>query len=248
MILPNTKKEKELRESGFEIVIGVDEVGRGPLAGPVVAGAAWVNPEILERDFEGRELIRDSKKLSEKQRNKIHKFIKKDNNFILGIGEVSVEMIDKINILNASLLAMRLAVDEVVEQVHRVYRVDEDEGGDEKGRAEVQPLHSSLRDSAEVGPPHSYCVLIDGNKNIPNLDLEQRLFAKGDQRIFSIATASIYAKVYRDELMMKYHQEFPGYGFDRHKGYGTKIHMEQLKKLGACAIHRKSFAPVRNVL
>ncbi len=216
MILPNTKKEKELRESGFEIIIGVDEVGRGPLAGPVVAGAAWVNPEILERDFEGRELIRDSKKLSEKQRNKIHKFIKKDNNFILGIGEVSVEMIDKINILNASLLAMRLAVDEVMEKMKNT-----------QGKT---------------------CVLIDGNKNIPNLDLEQKLFAKGDQRIFSIATASIYAKVYRDELMMKYHQEFPEYGFDQHKGYGTKIHMEQLKKLGACAIHRKSFAPVRAVL
>ncbi len=216
MILPNTKKEKELREGGFEIVIGVDEVGRGPLAGPVVAGAAWVNPEILERDFEGRELIRDSKKLSEKQRNKIHKFIKKDNNFILGIGEVSVEMIDKINILNASLLAMRLAVDEVKERMKNT-----------QGKI---------------------CVLIDGNKNIPNLDLEQRLFAKGDQRIFSIATASIYAKVYRDELMMKYHQEFPEYGFDRHKGYGTKLHIEQLNKIGACAIHRKSFAPVKNVL
>ncbi len=223
MILPNTKKEKELRESGFEIIIGVDEVGRGPLAGPVVAGAAWVNPEILEKDFENRELIRDSKKLSEKQRNKIYKFIEEDSNFILGIGEVSVEMIDKINILNASLLAMRLAVDEVVEQV------------------ESQKLKVKSR-------TEKICILIDGNKKINNLEMEQKLFAKGDQQIFSIATASIYAKVYRDALMTKYHQEFPEYGFDKNKGYGTKFHIEQLNRIGACAIHRKSFAPVREVL
>ncbi len=223
MILPNTKKEKELRESGFEIVIGVDEVGRGPLAGPVVAGAAWVDPEILEKDFENRELIRDSKKLSEKQRDKIYKFIQESDDFVLGIGEVSVEMIDKINILNASLLAMRLAVDEVVNNVKsRKLKVE--------SRAE------------------KFCVLIDGNKKIQNLEMEQQLFTKGDQRIFSIATASIYAKVYRDKLMMKYHQEFPEYGFDKHKGYGTKFHLEQLNKIGACAIHRKSFAPVKNVL
>ncbi len=248
MILPNTKKEKELQDSGFEIVIGVDEVGRGPLAGPVVAGAAWVNPEILEKDFENRELIRDSKKLSEKQRNKIYKFIQESDDFVLGIGEVSVEMIDKINILNASLLAMRLAVDEVVEQIHEVYKIDKSEGMDKKNCAEVQPLHSSLCDSAEVGPLYSCCVLIDGNRKIQNLEMEQRLFAKGDQRIFSIAVASIYAKVYRDKLMIKYHQEFPEYGFDKHKGYGTKFHLEQLNKIGACAIHRKSFAPVRKVL
>jgi ribonuclease HII len=92
------------------------------------------------------------------------------------------------------------------------------------------------------------CVLIDGNKNISNLELEQRLFAKGDQRIFSIAAASINAKVYRDELMKEYHQKFPEYGFDKHKGYGTKFHMEQLRKVGACSIHRRSFAPVKEVL
>lgn len=221
MILPDTKIEKGLLDNNFNIIIGVDEVGRGPLAGPVVAGAAWVNPEILEEEFEDRNLIRDSKKLSEKQRNKIYKFIQQDENFVLGIGEVSVEMIDKINILNASLLAMRLAVDEVVDQV----------------KSQMSKVESK-----------SICVLIDGNKNIQNLDFEQRLFAKGDQRIFSIATASIHAKVYRDNLMEQYDKEFPGYGFAQHKGYGTKLHMEQLNKLGASAIHRRSFAPVKKVL
>ncbi len=259
MILPNTKKEKELQKSGFEVIIGVDEVGRGPLAGPVVAGAAWVNPEILERDFEGRELIRDSKKLSEKQRNKIHTFIKKNGNFVLGIGEVSVEMIDKINILNASLLAMRLAVDEVVEQVEtclpaRQGQMSKPSIRRSRVKGEKPPIPPFAKKGMTpftqevVTSSFKACVLIDGNKKIQNLEMEQRLFAKGDQRIFSIAVASIYAKVYRDKLMMKYHQEFPEYGFDKHKGYGTKFHLEQLNKIGACAIHRKSFAPVRNVL
>jgi ribonuclease HII len=220
MILPNIDKERKAMEDGFNIVIGVDEVGRGPLAGPVVAGAAWVNPEILEKDFKFRDLIRDSKKLSEKQRDRIYKFIQESEDFILGIGEVSVEMIDKINILNAALLAMRLAVDEVKEQINKIKDTTEDK----------------------------FCALIDGNKNIQNLEMEQRLFAKGDQRIFSIAAASVNAKVYRDELMKKYHQKFPEYGFDRHKGYGTKFHIEQLNKIGACEIHRRSFAPVRRVL
>jgi ribonuclease HII len=220
MILPTIKKEKELQKEGFDIIIGVDEVGRGPLAGPVAAGATWVNPEILEQEFELRNLIRDSKKLSEKQRNKIYTFIQDSDDFVSGIGEVSVEMIDKINILNASLLAMRLAVDEVLEQI----------------------------DQRMKNKNYKACVLIDGNKNISNLELEQRLFAKGDQRIFSIAAASINAKVYRDELMIKYHQKFPEYGFDKHKGYGTKFHMEQLRKVGACSIHRRSFAPVKEVL
>jgi len=221
MILPNIEKEKEFQKEGFEIIIGVDEVGRGPLAGPVVAGAAWVKPDILEKEFEDRGLIRDSKKLSEKQRDKIYKFIQESDSFVLGIGEVSVEMIDKINILNASLLAMRLAIDEVIEKIKRQVPNSENQ---------------------------KTCTLIDGNKNIQNLDLEQRLFAKGDQRIFSIATASINAKVYRDKLMEEYHQKFPEYGFGQHKGYGTKLHMEQLKKHGACEIHRQSFAPVREVM
>jgi len=241
MILPTIEKEKEFQKEGFEIIIGVDEVGRGPLAGPVVAGAAWVNPKILEEDFELRDLVRDSKLLSEIQREKIHKFINDDENFVLGIGEVSVEMIDKINILNASLLAMRLAVDEVLEQVECQMSSHFAEVTKDK------KVESNLP-TADVLNKNKVCVLIDGNRNIQNLNLEQKLFAKGDQRIFSIAVASIQAKVYRDKLMIKYHREFPEYGFDKHKGYGTKFHMGQLKEIGACVIHRRSFRPVREVL
>ena len=131
----------------------------------------------------------------------------------------------------AKLLAMRLAIDEVLMQVESI-----------KCKVESNTPAVGMLNKNKV------CVLIDGNKNIQNLDLEQRLFAKGDQRIFSIATASINAKVYRDKLMEEYHQKFPEYGFGQHKGYGTKLHMEQLKKHGACEIHRQSFAPVREVM
>ncbi len=260
MILPDIEKEKQFEKEGFDIIIGVDEVGRGPLAGPVVAGACWVKPEILEKEFADRNLIRDSKKLSEKQRDKIYKFIQEDDNFILGIGEVSVETIDKINILNASLLAMRLAIDEVVDQVEsqksKVKSYNEQQGGQgvKPGLSEnrydevVACRRQGPASAPSVNKDLNFCALIDGNKNIQNLEMEQRLFAKGDQRIFSIAAASINAKVYRDELMKEYHQKFPEYGFNKHKGYGTKFHMEQLQKNGACEIHRRSFAPVREVL
>lgn len=254
MILPNIKIEKWLLDNGVDVVIGVDEVGRGPLAGPVVAGACWVKPGILEKEFEDRDLIRDSKKLSEKQRDRIYKFIQESDDFILGIGEVSVEVIDKINILNASLLAMRLAIDEVVDQIEIKQRggrssrrncAKRSEQGD--GRGGTSLLRGNKLNTP-VNKQLKFCALIDGNKNIQNLEMEQRLFTKGDQRIFSIAAASINAKVYRDRLMEEYHKKFPEYGFDRHKGYGTKFHIEQLNKIGACEIHRKSFAPVRKVL
>lgn len=199
------------------MIIGVDEAGRGPLAGPVVSGAVWVHPGALELKFEGRELIRDSKTLSEKQREKIHEFLAENELFTIGIGEVSHEMIDRINILNATLLSMRLAIEEVVRKI-------------ESARA------------------RKFCVLIDGNKKVPGVKYEQHLFPKGDRNIFSIAAASICAKVYRDKIMKKYHEQFPQFGFDSHKGYGTKFHMEQLQKNGPCKIHRKSFAPVRELL
>lgn len=224
MELPKVVVEKELFSAGTDIVLGVDEVGRGPLAGPVIAAAAWVNPEILEIDFEGRNLIRDSKKLSDKQRREICEYILQSDNFIVGIGEVSHKIIDKVNILNATLLAMKFATEDVLEKI-------DDKGSFERG-------HENL----------SKCLLVDGNREIPKMDLRQRLFSKGDARIFSIAVASICAKVYRDDLMERYDARWPEYGFSSHKGYGTKKHMDALQESGPCDIHRKSFAPVKNAL
>jgi ribonuclease HII len=220
MILPKTTIEKEVLADGGKFVFGVDEVGRGPLAGPVVAGAAWVSPRIFEKDFPEKKLIRDSKTLSEKQREEIFRFISESGDFCFGIGEVSNAMIDRLNILNATLLAMRIAVEEAME----------------KAKAKISNIKYQ-----------NICLLIDGNREIPKLKYEQRLFVKGDSRVFSIAVASICAKVHRDRIMREYHKKFPLYGFDRHKGYGTSRHMECLKKNGPCEIHRKSFGPVRDL-
>jgi len=220
MILPKTTIEKELLGQNKLIVIGVDEVGRGPLAGPVVAGAVWTNPGILDLEFKDRELIRDSKTLSEKQREKANEFLLGNELFTVGIGEVSHQMIDRLNILGATMLAMRIAAEEVIEKI-------------------------SVREKFSQS---DVCVLIDGNRKIPKVNFEQRIFSKGDRNIFSIAAASIVAKVHRDAIMKKYHKKFPQYGFDAHKGYGTKFHMEQIQKIGPCRIHRKSFGPVRDQL
>lgn len=214
MILPSTENEIKLASEG-KIIIGVDEVGRGPLAGPVVASAVWVSPEYFQKDFKLRNFIRDSKTLSEKQRNEVFIFLEENESFKTGIGQVSPKTIDRINILNASLLAMRLAVEELILKIENKKNI---------------------------------VVLIDGNKIIPGINYSQKNIIKGDQKIFSIAAASIYAKVFRDNLMLGYHQEFPQYGFDSHKGYGTKKHFQALKDCGICEIHRKSFGPVREVL
>lgn len=219
MILPKTKIEKQLHRQNKSIVIGVDEAGRGPLAGPVVAGAVWVNPGILELKFEGRELIRDSKTLSAKQRAKIHDLLIENELFVTGVGEVSHQMIDRLNILGATMLAMRIAAEEVIKKVAK---------------------------QAKVGDGN-VCILIDGNRKIPKIEFEQRIFSKGDRNIFSISAASIIAKVHRDVIMEKYHEKYPEYGFDSHKGYGTKFHMQQIQKIGPCEIHRRSFGPIKAV-
>ncbi len=224
MELPKIIVEEELSKKGVKIVLGIDEVGRGPLAGPVVASAAWVKPEALAKDFELRSLVRDSKKLSEKQRVEICEYISKSDDFVIGIGEVSHRVIDKINILNATLLAMRFAVEDVMEKL------------------ECEECFSEGVEGIKS------CLLVDGNREIPKMRMKQRLFEKGDARIFSIAVASICAKVYRDDLMKQYHEKWPCFGFDAHKGYGTKKHMDALQKNGPCDIHRKSFQPVRDVL
>jgi ribonuclease HII len=229
MKLPSYEIEKGI---GFDkIFIGIDEAGRGPLAGPVVAAAVWVNPEIFNSDFPNIHLIRDSKTLSEKQRVSICQHIEASNDFIVGMGQVSHLMIDRINILNATLLAMRLAVEEVKSQMSI------------RQLADKNSIQNSKLLESEI---NDFCLLVDGNRRIPKIKYEQRLFVQGDARVFSIAAASICAKVYRDDLMKKYDEKYPVYGFGRHKGYGTKVHLGALKKHGPCDIHRKSFTPVKD--
>ena len=197
------RPEIELMDKGYSLIAGVDEVGRGPLAGPVVAAACIFDRDV---DIVG---IDDSKKLSEKSREQFFDEIK-DKALAYGIGEASCEVIDEINILEATKLAMRKAIDEADKML------------ESKGRDKIQ------------------IVIFDAIK-INDLEKEQMSVIKGDQTYFSIAAASILAKVTRDNLMKEYDKVYPEYGFASNKGYGTKSHYEGIKKAGITAIHRKSF-------
>ncbi len=192
---PTLEIEQALWVEGIESIAGVDEAGRGPLAGPVVAAAVILPKGLL---IEG---VNDSKKLSPKRREILFHAIY-DKALSVGVGIVSHEVIDRINIYQATILAMRKAVDK------------------------LNPLPSM--------------VLADGNI-FKHESLRYRNVINGDATSATIAAASIIAKVTRDSLMREYHEQFPLYGFDRHKGYGTKLHMEALRQHGACPIHRRSF-------
>jgi ribonuclease HII len=189
--------EKALWHSGLTRVAGVDEAGRGPLAGPVVAAAIIFLPGDL---IEG---VDDSKKLTADAREKLYPLLL-SRCLDFGVGMVSAEDIDRINIYQASLLAMKKAV----------------------AQLRLQPEH----------------VLIDGRARL-DLELPQTAIVKGDALSFTIGAASIIAKVVRDLIMQHYHRQFPGYGFNEHKGYSTGNHLEALRRLGPCAIHRRSFHP-----
>jgi ribonuclease HII len=214
--------ENVFAKQGFTHIIGTDEVGRGPLCGPVLACAAMFKDSNFEipAEFQKQfDLIRDSKKVSEKQREEIFDFILE--HFHVGIGLCDHETIDRINILEASFLSMKKAILELKKNI----------GQEIWG--EIEP---------------KYIVLVDGNKQIPNLSMEQYAVIGGDKLVKSISAASIVAKVTRDRMMEEMHEKYPQYGLDKHKGYGTKVHMDALAKYGPCEIHRKSFAPVRRAI
>ena len=197
------RPEIELMDKGYSLIAGVDEVGRGPLAGPVVAAACIFDRDV---DIVG---IDDSKKLSEKKREQFFDEIK-DKALAYGIGEASCEVIDEINILEATKLAMKKAIEEADKML------------ESKGRDRIQ------------------IVIFDAVK-INDLKKEQMSVIKGDQTYFSVAAASILAKVTRDNLMKEYDKVYPEYRFASNKGYGTKAHYEGIKKAGITEIHRKSF-------
>ena len=200
--------EKEYFENGATYVAGVDEAGRGPLAGPVVSACVVIDKNFKINSPE-LEMVADSKKLSEKKREMLFSLIK-EKVASVEISVINNEVIDKINILRASLFAMKKAIKK-----------------------------SGLKPDI---------VLVDGNQKIPELEIKQKTIIDGDAKVFVIAAASIIAKVSRDFLMKEFDKEFPGYEFARHKGYGTKLHLEKLKELGPSKIHRRSFKPVRDLL
>jgi|WetSurMetagenome_2_1015567.scaffolds.fasta_scaffold484492_2 ribonuclease HII len=226
--------EKKLRKSGYKYVIGVDEAGRGPLAGPVVACAVSIklpNPSVSQRGTPPLRkrrwnMIRDSKLLSEKQREELVDFI--FENFYVGIGICDHKTIDKINILQATYLAMRVAVSQLKSKI-------------KNQNAKLQRKNKKDKNTRYKILDTKYIILVDGNKTIPNLSIEQKAIVGGDKLVKSISVASIVAKVTRDRIMREYHKKYPKYNFARHKGYGTKLHRKMIKKHGLCGIHRKSF-------
>ena len=202
--MPDLSLEQQLYQQGFSMVAGVDEAGRGPLAGPVVAAAV-----VLPNDLSGLEpwlaTINDSKKLSARQRERAVELIQ-ENAWSVGVGQLSPQEIDRVGIGNACIQAMLAAVADLT----------------------VSPGHLLLDFVPLKQCEYSFDAIV-----------------KGDSRSYSIAAASIVAKVTRDRWMEQAETQYPGYFFARHKGYPTAAHRDILQKLGPCPIHRRSFAPVR---
>ena len=207
VIFPRLDEERALWQQGLSAVAGVDEVGMGPLAGPVVAAAVILPPDLSCEeglpDFFPPD-VRDSKTLTLKARERLDLEIR--NVAVgVGIGIVEVEEIDRINIYQAGMKAMCVAL-------------------------------------AQLSAPPEH-VLIDG-RSLKDLSCAQTTFIKGDRDVYSIAAASIVAKVYRDRLMASLDVQYPGYGFARHRGYGTPAHRDAIRRLGPSQVHRRSFSVV----
>ena len=198
----------EIEDEYVGLIAGVDEAGRGPWVGPVVAGCVV----FLDRKVDEFLLnnLNDSKKISKKKREQLYEVLykeKENGKILIGVGITSAKEIDDINILNASFLAMKRAIDD----------------------AKANPC----------------MVLVDGNREPKNFGYKTKAVIKGDAKSYSISAASIIAKVYRDKMMEDMAKKYPGYGFEKNAGYGTKAHIEGLKLYGITPEHRLSYAPVK---
>ena len=217
----NLRIEKYYWKKGYKKIIGLDEAGRGPLAGPVTAAAVLIllpnKISLLKNEFFRKILLqaRDSKKLSPKKREEIFRLIQKCSLIQFSHALVNEKVIDKINIEQATFKAMGIC---------------------------LKKLKINQKTS-------QHClILVDGNRSIPKINYLQKTIIKGDDKILSIALASIIAKVIRDKIMITLAKKYPHYHFEIHKGYPTKLHRKLLKKYGPCKIHRKSYKPVRIII
>jgi len=201
----NLNEENRIKKQGFKYVIGLDEAGRGPLAGPVVAAAVY---------YKGKDVIlgvNDSKQISPKKREELSFKLTNHPCVMWGLGVISSRDIDKINILEASKLAMQKA---------------------------LLDLETKYKIKADY-------LILDGKMKL-DIPINQVSIIKADEKIFSCSAASIIAKVTRDMIMVKMSKKYLEYLFEKHKGYGTRLHLEMIKKYGPCAIHRKSFKPIKS--
>ena len=207
--MPDFSLEESLGLSTSAVIVGVDEVGRGPLAGPVTAAAVFFDRQKITSDLLTK--IDDSKKIAQKKRATISKQI--ESIAIIGIGWASSGEIDQLNILEATMLAMQRAI-------------------------------SSLQKQIILDPDY---ILIDGNK-VPRLDFPSKAIVRGDEKSLSIAAASIVAKSTRDAFMTSLSKLYPGYGWEKNAGYGTREHLAAIEREGITVHHRRSFKPIANYL
>lgn len=203
------KEEKILYEKGIVSICGIDEAGRGPLAGPVVVACSLMSKESM---IEG---VNDSKKISEKKREKIYEEIVQEA-IAYGVGIIDQEEIDKINILNATKKGLTIAIRQMEEKL----------------------------EEKNIKKPD--VILVDALTGIDTLGIPYKSIIHGDAISYSIACASIIAKVTRDRIMRKMDETYPQYGFAKHKGYGTATHMQAIRENGLCPLHRRSF--VKNII
>ena len=207
--MPDFSLEEGLGLSTSAVIVGVDEVGRGPLAGPVTAAAVFFDRQKITSDLLTK--IDDSKKIAQKKRATISKQI--ESIAIIGIGWASSGEIDQLNILEATMLAMQRAI-------------------------------FSLQQQIILDPDY---ILIDGNK-VPRLDFPSKAIVRGDEKSLSIAAASIVAKSKRDAFMTSLSKLYPGYGWEKNAGYGTREHLAAIEREGITVHHRRSFKPIANYL
>ena len=204
MILPSKKRELSLIDSGYDYIIGIDEVGMGPIAGPVTVCTIAIHRDFYGKTHRSLKRLRDSKQLLPHQRTKYRVELIKNKYVRYALYSCSVSTIDKLGIYHASRYAMRKAIQ-------------------------------------KLGIKAKCFVLVDGQKRIEKMRIPQRAIVKGDEKVFSIACASIIAKVHRDKIMSRYAKKFPDYGFEQHMGYPTKLHKQKIQDIGPCVLHRKSF-------
>jgi len=214
------KEEKKLLKSDFQFIVGLDEAGRGPLAGPVVAAAVAVKDHTkhayLSKVFLG---IKDSKKLSEAKREIMYQLAIRNPWIDFGIGIISEKIIDRINIFKATKLAMKQALENLIKKNGKSIAID----------CLIIDGNFTL-------------------DNLKQGSIVQKSIIKADEKVFSCVLAGIVAKVTRDRIMKKYDKKYPHYGFNQHKGYGTLLHREKIEQYGFCRIHRKTFQPIKDAI
>lgn len=268
-MFPDLRNEKKLWKKGYKRIVGLDEAGRGPLAGPVTAAAVMIKP--IGGKFLKIRGIKDSKKLSAKKREGLYKILTNYPQIEWGIGRVSEKAIDKINILEATKLAMKRAVRNLEKKLQRSDLCNSDSEKKKTKRKTKRKPVPYLRDRANKRQRLETVdfLILDGSFRIDyshgpirisrgrakrgrglgySHTIPQKSIKRADEKVFSCSCASIIAKVYRDRIMQRFHKKYPQYDFDRHKGYPTKYHFKMLKKYGPCKIHRKSFRPVTKLL